>query len=224
MGMPVFEGSSLMKNAAQFWNGQAEKYAKKPIANMQAYNATLDRTRSYLAKDQYVLEVGCGTGATALQLCDSVQEYVGSDISSGMIRIASETAFARGARNVAFKTAGVGDIVGTTNSFDAVLGFNLLHLLPRLDEDLRSIASVLKPGGLFISKTFCHLGPAAPLKYRLMKVVLPVMQLLGLAPFVQFQNEAELKQRVAAQGFDILETRHFGTDVSVPFIVARKVS
>ena len=52
-----------MKNAAQFWDGQAEKYAKKPIANMQAYNATLDRTRSYLAKDQHVLEVGCGTGS-----------------------------------------------------------------------------------------------------------------------------------------------------------------
>jgi len=213
-----------MKDAAQFWDGQAEKYAKQPIANEQAYNATLDRTRSYLTKDQRVLEVGCGTGTTALQLCDSVQEYVGSDISSGMIRIATEKAFAKGARNVDFETAGIGDIASTNTSFDAVLGFNLLHLLPRLDEDLRKIASVLKPGGLFISKTFCSLGPKAPVKWRLMKIALPVLQALGKAPFVQFQREAELKERIAAQGFEILEARHFATDVSVPFIVARKMA
>ncbi|ODS00159.1 hypothetical protein AUC68_03350 [Methyloceanibacter methanicus] len=213
-----------MKSAAQFWDEQAEKYAKQPIADMRAYNATLDRTRSYLAKDQRVLEVGCGTGTTALHLCGSVGHYIGSDISSDMIRIASEKAFAQGARNVAFKTAGIGDIATTATPFDAVLGFNLLHLLPRLDEDLRTIASILKPGGLFISKTFCSLGPKAPLKWRLMKIALPVFQALGKAPFVQFQREAELKERIAAQGFDILEARHFVTDVSVPFIVARKLA
>lgn len=213
-----------MMDAAQFWDGQAEKYAQRPIANMPAYDATLDRTRSYLGKDQRVLEVGCGTGTTALRLCDSVHEYVGSDVSSSMIRIASEKAFAQGARNVAFKTAGVGDLAGGSGSFDAILGFNLLHLLPRLDEDLRSIASMLKPGGVFISKTFCTLGPKAPLKWRLMKIALPILQVLGKAPFVRFQNEAELKQRIAEQGFEIVETRHFTTDASVPFIVARKVA
>ena len=213
-----------MVHAAQFWDAQAEKYAKQPIANEAAYDATLDRTRYYLEEDQRVLEVGCGTGTTALRLCDSVQEYVGSDISSGMIRIASHKAFEKGARNVEFTTAAVGEIAAKNTPFDAVLGFNLLHLLPTLDEDLRRIASVLKPGGLFISKTFCGLGPKAPLKWRLMKIALPILQALGKAPYVRFQREAELKQQIEAHGFEILETRHFATDVSVPFSVARKLA
>lgn len=213
-----------MVTAAQFWDAQAEKYSKQPIANEAAYNATLDRTRYYLGSEQRVLEVGCGTGTTALRLCDSVREYVGSDISSGMIRIASEKAFERGARNVEFTTAAVGEIADKNMPFDAVLGFNLLHLLPSLDDDLRRIAALLKPGGLFISKTFCGLGPKSPLKWRLMKLVLPMLQALGRAPFVRFQREAELKEHIEAQGFEILETRHFITDASVPFIVARKLA
>ena len=213
-----------MVHAAQFWDAQAEKYAKQPIANEAAYDATLDRTRYYLDEGQRVLEVGCGTGTTALSLCDNVREYVGSDVSSGMIRIASEKAFEKGARNVAFKTAAVGEIADKNTPFDAVLGFNLLHLLPTLDEDLKRIASVLKPGGLFISKTFCGLGPKAPLKWRLMKIALPILQALGKAPYVRFQREAELREQIEAHGFEILETRHFVTDVSVPFIVARKLA
>jgi ubiquinone/menaquinone biosynthesis C-methylase UbiE len=213
-----------MVNAAQFWDAQAEKYAEQPIANEAAYDATLDRTRYYLKDDQRVLEVGCGTGTTALRLCDAVQEYIGSDISSGMIRIANEKAFEQGARNVAFTTAAVGEIADKNTPFDAVLGFNLLHLLPTLDEDLGRIASVLKPGGLFISKTFCGLGPRPPLKWRLIKLALPIMQALGKVPFVRFQREGELKEHIEAQGFEILETRHFVTDVSVPFIVARKLA
>jgi ubiquinone/menaquinone biosynthesis C-methylase UbiE len=213
-----------MVNAAQFWDAQAEKYAKRPIANETAYDATLDCTRYYLKDDQRVLEVGCGTGTTALRLCAAVREYVASDISSGMIRIASEKAFEKGARNVAFTTAAVGEIADKNMPFDAVLGFNLLHLLPTLDEDLRRIASVLKPGGLFISKTFCGLGPRAPLKWRLIKFALPILQALGKAPFVRFQREGELKEHIEAQGFEILETQHFATDVSVPFIVARKLA
>ena len=213
-----------MVDSAQFWDAQAEKYAKQPIANEAAYNATLDRTRYYLEEGQRVLEVGCGTGTTALHLCDSVQEYVGSDISQGMIRIASEKAFEQGARNVAFKTAAVDEIAGKNTPFDAVLGFNLLHLLPTLDDDLGRIASVLKPGGLFISKTFCGLGPKAPLKWRLMKIALPIMQMLGKAPYVRFRKEADLKEQIESHGFEILETRHFVTDFSVPFIVARKIA
>jgi ubiquinone/menaquinone biosynthesis C-methylase UbiE len=213
-----------MVDSAQFWDSQAEKYAKQPIANEAAYDATLDRARYYLHEDQRVLEIGCGTGTTALKLCDGVDSYVGSDISSSMIRIAIDKAVKKGVANVAFQTAAVGEIRDQNTPFDAVLGFNLLHLLPTLDDDLRKIASVLKPGGLFISKTFCGLRPGAPLKWRFMKIALPLMQMLGKAPFVRFQKESELKAAIEAQGFEILETRHFVTDFSVPFIVARKLA
>lgn len=211
-----------MKSAAQFWDGVSVKYAKQPISNIDAYTATLERTQSYLKADDRVLEVGCGTGTTALRLSDAVRDYVGSDISPGMIRIASEKAFAHGARNVDFKTASIGDLTAKDGPFDVVLAFNLLHLLPNLDEDTARIAALLRPGGLFISKTFCGLGAKAPLKFILLRLALPVMQFFGKAPFVQFQKEQELVGRIAAHGFDIVETQHFTDDVSAPYVVARK--
>ena len=77
-----------MPNDAKFWDKIAAKYAKSPIKNMEAYNQTMDRTKSHLAKDDSVLEVGCGTGSTALLLADSVQHITASDISANMIDIA----------------------------------------------------------------------------------------------------------------------------------------
>ena len=57
-----------MQQAETFWDGAAENYAKSPIRDVEAYNYTLERTRTYLSPTDKVLEVGCGTGSTALLL------------------------------------------------------------------------------------------------------------------------------------------------------------
>jgi len=213
-----------MIDATTFWDKSAVKYAQKPIEDMNAYRATLDRTRSYLGDDDRVLEVGCGTGTTALYLCESVTSYLGTDISTTMIEIAQQKARSQEAVNAEFKTASVGDISAADGPFDAVLAFNLIHLLPNPDEDLGKIGSLLRPGGVFISKTFCSSGAGLPLKYRLIKLALPLMQAIGKAPFVRFETESDLQDRIRAQGFEIMETRHFGASTSTPFIVARKTA
>ena len=59
---------SLMHKTAKFWDKAAAKYAKSPIEDIEAYNYTIGRTRSYLSPTDRVLEVGCGTGSTALLL------------------------------------------------------------------------------------------------------------------------------------------------------------
>ena len=76
--MPTSEG---------FWNKTAEKYAATPIKDMASYEETLTRTRGYLGPEDNVLELGCGTGTTALKLAPSVAHLTGSDISEGMIAI-----------------------------------------------------------------------------------------------------------------------------------------
>ena len=210
--------------ATRFWDRIAERYAADPIKDMAGYERTLERTAALLNPTDSVVEIGCGTGTTALRLAPSVSRIIASDVSPAMIAIARKKAEAQGCANVTFEARAAEEPGGPAGLHDAVLAFNVLHLVADRAAVLAEAHRLLKPGGLFISKTFCNLGPAAPLKYRLMKVVLSVMQLLGLAPFVQFLNEAELKQRIAAQGFEIVETRHFVTDVSVPFIVARKAA
>ena len=61
-----------MQETMKFWDGIAEKYAKRPISDMAAYEYTLGRTRSYLKPEDQVLELGCGTGSTALLLAGDV--------------------------------------------------------------------------------------------------------------------------------------------------------
>ena len=70
-----------MQDATLFWDRIAPKYAKSPVRDQQAYEATLARTRSYLGAEDKVLELGCGTGSTALILADAVAEYTATDLS-----------------------------------------------------------------------------------------------------------------------------------------------
>ena len=54
------------------------------------------------ARDDTVLDLGCGTGAIALQLADAAARVVGRDISDGMLAEARRKAAERGVENVAF--------------------------------------------------------------------------------------------------------------------------
>lgn len=107
-----------------------------------------------------------------------------------------------------------------TGRFDAVLGFNYLHLVRDVPGTLRRIHSLLAADGLFISKTPC-LGDMNPL-IRL--VLLPGMRAIGKAPYVSVFRQAEFCRRVSAAGFDILAMENHaskGNDRR-PCIVARK--
>ena len=77
-------------NDARFWDRTSRKYAASAILDRAGYERTLDRTRALLGSGDRVLELGCGTGTTALLLADDVQHYLATDISAGMIAIANE--------------------------------------------------------------------------------------------------------------------------------------
>ena len=91
-----------MTDAATFWDKIAPKYAKDPISDVASYEYTLGRTLSYLTEDDSVLQLGCGTGSTALHFAPHVRDIVGADISSGMIDIAKTRAAQIGVTNTDF--------------------------------------------------------------------------------------------------------------------------
>lgn len=206
-------------NDAQFWDRAARKYAASAIADLPGYERTLARTRHYLAADHAVFEFGCGTGTTALKLAPSVRRMVASDISGAMIAIARERAAAEGASNVEFEIAAPDAGPWPATAFDVALGFNVLHLVAARQATLAGIHRLLKPGGLFISKTPClkEMNP-------LVRLAVPILQALGKAPYVTSWSAAELEQEVAVAGFEIVERAHHGSrgrDGRV-FLVARK--
>lgn len=204
-----------MITAPKFWDKAAPKYALSVIKDMDSYEATLAHTRTYLNQDQSVLEIGCGTGTTALKLAASVGRITASDFSQGMIDIARQKVQTQGIDNVDCIVAAPGD--GTIKGpYDAVLAFNLLHLIQDLPDALNNVASMLPKDGLFISKTTC-LGTWSPLK-----PLVWVMQAVGKAPFVHFLKTDDLEKMVIAAGFDIVESRSYPVGKRNWFIVARK--
>lgn len=210
-----------MQDSALFWDKTAEKYAQSPIADEAAYAYTLERTRSYLSADDSILEVGCGSGSTALLLAGEVARVTASDISPNMIDIGAKKAKAQNIHNVSFVAAALSDSALGDGPYDAVLALNMLHLLEDVPAALQRIHGLLKPGGVFISKTVCVPKSGAPFKFRLLKMVLPVMQWVGKAPYVNFMEISELENLVASAGFKIVETGTYPPPSR--YIVARKM-
>ncbi|RMC31316.1 class I SAM-dependent methyltransferase [Paracoccus alkanivorans] len=205
---------------ARFWNRASRKYARTAISDLAGYERSLDRTRALLGAGDRVLELGCGTGTTALRLASDVQGYLATDISADMISIANEKLVADPVPALAFRTATVETLISEAGPFDAVLGFNYLHLLRDLPGTLNHIHAQLATGGLFISKTPC-LGDMNPL-IRL--ALLPALRAVGKAPYVSAFRATELSRLISAAGFDIVVTEYHATKGrdARPYIVARK--
>lgn len=207
-----------MPNSAKFWDKLAKKYAKQPIKDVHAYNQTMERTKAHLSKDDVVLEFGCGTGSTAMLLADNVDRITGSDISSNMIEIAKAKARDQQAENVTFVKGTLFDDTLEEESISVVLAFNILHLLEDLPTSIRRVNALLKPDGLFVSKTVCMAGNGA-----FLRVLIPIMRSLGLAPFVKILTIAELEDFITNAGFEIIETGVYPASPPSRFIVAKKI-
>lgn len=207
-----------MADAAAFWDRIADWYAKKPVKDTESYEKTLECVRKHLSASDDVLEVGCGTGSTALWLAPHAEQILATDFSSRMIGIAQRKAAAQQVENVRFEQATLFDDSLAPGRFDVVMAFNLLHLLDDLPGALRWIGELLKPGGMFISKTVC-LGEQA----SMLRFVLPIMKALGLGPLVRVLTIAELETALTDAGFELVETGLHPPSPPSRFIVARKV-
>lgn len=206
-----------MTGSEKFWNRFARRYAARPVSDPAAYEQTLQRVSAHLSSDDRVLEFGCGTGTTALILAPQVSHVTASDISGEMIAVAREKAAAQSIANVEFVKGTLFDASPAGDGYDAVMGFNILHLLEDLPAAARHAHRLLKPGGLFITKTACigHMNP-------LLRIALPVMRVLGLAPRVNFLTVDRLEAAIRDNGFEIVETGLYPARSHSRFVVARK--
>lgn len=207
-----------MQGAEEFWDEHAVAYARAPIKDLPAYHRTLCRTIRYLTAADELLEVGCGTGSAALALAPHVHHILATDISRRMIRIARNKASVQGATNIRFEQASLSESSRFAGPFDAVLAFNLLHLLEDPRTALADLRRRLKPGGLLISKTVCLKDHSI-----LRLLALTVMQWLGRAPYVNRLSAAEIDEMITATGFKILETGAYPARPLSCFVVARKI-
>jgi predicted TPR repeat methyltransferase len=181
-----------------FWDKAAPKYAKSAISDMAAYTLTMDRIKAILQPHHRVVELGCGTGSTAIELAGGVARYIGTDISPGMIQIAQDKLPAN-LPHLSFAIHAASDLPADTN--DVILALNLLHLVDNLEEVLAKVYAALPPGGLFIAKTALMKDGA-----WILSLVIPVMQMFGKAPFVRNLRRTDLTKLLKDAGFEVTET------------------
>lgn len=199
----------------RFWDRIADRYAKKPIADEAAYAKKLDMTRKYLREDAEILEIGCGTGSTAIAHAPHVARVVATDVSAKMLEHGRERATAAGVDNISFRQAAAEDIDEADASFDAVLALSLLHLLEDRVPVLGKIHGWLKPGGIFVSNT-AVLGD----KMRWFRFIGPIGRWLGLIPMVRIFSRAELEASITDAGFEIVES--WQPNKLTHFVIARR--
>lgn len=204
-----------MKDPKEFWDNSALRYAKSPVRNERAYQKKLAITQEYFRPDWSILEFGCGTGSTAIIHAPYVEHIVATDISDKMLAIAERKARDAGIENVSFQQGTLDSLELGAESFDAVLGLNVLHLLDDVDATISRVHDLLKPGGIFVSST--ALVDEINFFWRLL---IPLMQRLGFAPYVNRFGKRELVSKLTNVGFSVDREWQPGTE-SI-FIVAKK--
>lgn len=206
------------KESAAFWDRVARRYADMQMRDPETYEQTLGLIRAQLGPGDRVLELGCGTGSTALRLVDCVQHYVASDYAAEMIAIAGERRAEAGVENLELCVGQLGDGSLPKGPYDAVLGFNVLHLLPDRRRSFAEVAQILRPGGLFISKTPCLGGV-----WRGVQPLVVALRLLGMAPHFNFLTPARLEREITRAGFEIVASGDYPKRPPRRFVVAKKL-
>ncbi|MEF3048232.1 class I SAM-dependent methyltransferase [Pseudotabrizicola sp. L79] len=196
----------------RFWNRFADRYAARQIKDVTAYEALLTAVTARLKPGDHVLEIGCGTGGTAIRLSGGVASYIATDFSQEMIRIAQS----KPAPDTLCFVVATADSALHTGPFDAICAFNVLHLVDDLPTVLQHCRDQLKPDGLLISKTWCFAD--LPLKLRVLFVGL---RLIGLFPDAASLSQQGLQTALSDAGFEIVEHRAFGSRPQNPYIVAK---
>lgn len=206
-----------MVGSARFWDRMAERYAQMPVRDEATYLRKLEITREYFRPDMEVLEVGCGTGSTAIAHAPFLHHIHAIDTSGKMIEIARGKAAASGVGNVRFEQSSIEALNLQDRSLDAVLALNVVHLVDDREDFLARVHAALKPGGVFVTSTPC----IADSSFRFLKYIAPAAAFVGAIPAVRIFTGEQLLASVRAAGFSIEHDWRPGKNKAV-FLVAKR--
>lgn len=181
---------------------------------MDSYNRKLEQTQALFKPDDQVLEFGCGTGSTALLHTGHVGHVTALDYAPKMIEIARSKRGA--AHNVTFEVSTLEDWNAPDQSYDVILGLNILHLLPDHRGALQRAYTLLKPGGYLVTSTAC----VGEMK-GLLRTVLPIWAALHLLPYVAVFTQDDYEADLHNTGFEI-ETAWRPSSQAAAFHISRK--
>ena len=110
-----------------------------------------------LTGHEHILDVGTGTGHTALALAGGARAVTGIDLTARMIENATHLAAERGLVNVQFLVGDAVHMPFADHHFDLVTCRFAAHHFVDPDAAIREMSRVLKPGGLLLMVD--HIAP-----------------------------------------------------------------
>lgn len=136
-----------MESREQFFDFAAEVGLTKHLGGVEATEELI--TLCHIDADSYVLDVGCGAGATPVFLARKMGcRVVGVDISAGMVARSRERAQREGVTNqVEFRVADAQDLPFEDDVFDAVITESVAAFPADKQRVLNEVARVTRPGG-----------------------------------------------------------------------------
>ncbi len=212
-----------MKKAEKFWDKIADKYDKAEESFEPVHTKVIENTKKYLNGSEVVLDYGCATGTKAFELAGHVKKIQGIDISSKMIEIAKKRSASSNTQDIDFVKTTIFDERFAKESFDVILAFAILHAIENNPGVLKRIATLLKPGGLFISATPC-LKERMAFSNKFQMYFYLLLSKAGLIPVnLNRFNFNEVDRLIADGNFQIIEAEKMFCKMSSYFIAAKKI-
>jgi ubiquinone/menaquinone biosynthesis C-methylase UbiE len=136
-------------NAATTYNAAADHFDDEPLGFWARIGRrTIERLE--LAPGASVLDVGCGTGASALPAAETVGprgRVIAVDLAGRLLKIAREKAERHGFANIEFVTADMERLGYEDNRFDAVVSVFSIFFVPDMARQVRELWRMVRPGG-----------------------------------------------------------------------------
>lgn len=135
--------------AATTYDAAADHFDDEPLGFWERIGKrTVDRLA--LPAGANVLDVGCGTGASALPAAQSVGPsgfVVGVDLSARLLDRARVKATRQGLSNVEFRLADMTSLDYPAERFDAVVSVFSIFFVPDMEGLIRKLWRMVRPGG-----------------------------------------------------------------------------
>ena len=103
-----------------------------------------------LRGNERVLDIATGGGHVALAFAPHVAEVVASDLTPRMLQAAERFITGAGVQNVRFEIADAEALPFPAASFDVATCRVAAHHFPHVQQFVREVARVLRPGGVFV--------------------------------------------------------------------------
>ena len=151
----TYQSTHLAKAAATY-NAAADHFDHAPLSFWDRYGRrTVERLN--LAPGAAVLDVGCGSGASALPAAEQVGptgSVTGIDVAGELLAAARTKAANRGLSNTEFREGDMANLGYPDGQFDAVVCVFAIFFLPDMERQVAELWRMVRPGGVLAITTW----------------------------------------------------------------------